>query len=170
VGQAKLGDAEAFGRLMSRYERPLFYFLRKLLPEGESALDLHQEVWMDVWKGLKSLQAPEAFRVWVYRIARNKALRFRRNEFRGQALAESLEANASMEEPAEEDPSIDAEALHAALAELPMKQREILTLHYLKDLSTEEIAAVLECPAGTIKSRLHHARLGLRRHLENKKL
>ncbi|MDB6131629.1 MAG: rpoE 12 [Verrucomicrobiales bacterium] len=170
VTQAKLNDSDAFGRLMARYERPLFYFLRKLVPEGESALDLHQEVWVDVWRGLQALQAPEAFRVWIYKIARHKAARYRRNEFREQLFTESLAENIPGEEMQEEEPVFDAESLHAGLATLPLKQREILTLHYLKDLSIDEIGEVLECPAGTVKSRLYHARKALRRLLEKRNL
>jgi RNA polymerase sigma-70 factor (ECF subfamily) len=53
---------------------------------------------------------------------------------------------------------------------LPPHHREILVLHYLRDLSTEELATVLDCPRGTIKSRLYHARLALRRVMERKEL
>jgi len=64
---------------------------------------------------------------------------------------------------------LDAEALHKALQLLPSEQREILVLHYLRDLSTQELAVVLDCPAGTVKSRLYHARIALRRIMERKR-
>src|SRR5262245_23181052 len=81
VTEAQAGKTDSFVRLMSRYEKPILYYLRRLVPEGEFALDLHQEVWIDAFRGLRLLQVPEAFRVWIYSIARHKAARFIRQEF-----------------------------------------------------------------------------------------
>jgi RNA polymerase sigma-70 factor, ECF subfamily len=165
VAQAQAGDTEAFGRLMQRYERPLLYYLGRLAPKGDSAIDLHQEVWLDVFRGLPSLQVPEAFRVWLYRIAHHKAARFIRDEIRLEQASVVLDqADATRFE------EWDAEAVHKGLAELPPHLREILTLHYLNDLSTAEVGRILDCPPGTVKSRLHHARAALRAAIERKKL
>jgi RNA polymerase sigma-70 factor (ECF subfamily) len=170
VSEAQAGDADAFVRLLNRHERPLLYYLRRLVPNADDALDLHQEVWLDAFRGLKSLQIPEAFRVWLYRIAHHKAARFVRNEIRQeQATASLVEARGEPSE-ADADIALDAEALHKALEILPPHHREILVLHYLRDLSTHEVAAVLDCLPGTVKSRLYHARIALRNIVESKRL
>jgi len=180
VTQAQAGDSDAFARLMNRYEKRLIYYLRRIVPEGDWALDLHQEVWIDVYRGLPSLHIPEAFRAWIYRIAHRKAARFLRAEKRLETAAAPF-ASAAAPDPApqEQQPQqnfepetrlmLDAEALHKALQLLPSEQREILVLHYLRDLSTQELAVVLDCPAGTVKSRLYHARIALRRIMERKR-
>jgi RNA polymerase sigma-70 factor, ECF subfamily len=167
VAQAQSGDAGAFVLLMKRHERPLLYYLRRLVPKGDGALDIHQEVWLDVFRGLSSLQVPEAFRVWIYRIAHHKAARFVRNEIRHEELTESLTDDEPAGFAAEE---LNAEIVHKALEILPAHHREILTLHYLNDLSTAEVGRVLDCPQGTVKSRLHHARIALRRVIKRKNL
>lgn len=165
VLQAQAGDQEAFVRLMERHERPVLYYLRRFIARPEVALDAHQELWLDVFRGLPSFRSPEAFRVWLYRLAHTRAARFIRREMSEGSLTEPLdEARA---ETTEEPPSdTDAEGVHQALDRLPPGQREVLTLHYLRDLTLEEIAAATGSPLGTIKSRLHHARLSMRRILE----
>src|SRR5437660_11593367 len=90
VTEAQAGDADAFLRLLNRHEKPLLYYLRRLVTNADDALDLHQEVWLDAFRGLKSLQAPEAFRAWLYRIAHHKAARFVRDGIREERTVESL--------------------------------------------------------------------------------
>jgi len=170
VTEAQAGDADAFVRLLHRHEKPLLYYLRRLVPSAHDALDLHQEVWLDAFRGLKSLEIPEAFRAWLYRIAHHKAARFVRDGIREERAVESLAKARSEYSEADGEIALDAEALHKALEILPTHHREILVLHYLRDLSTQELAAILDCPPGTIKSRLYHARLQLRNIVERKRL
>jgi len=165
VTEAQAGDSDAFVQLMNRYSKPLLYYLRRLVPEADS-LDIHQEVWIDAFRGLSSLQVPEAFRVWIYQIARHKAARFIRNEVIEKTAVGSLAEE--QEQVADTFDATETEAVHRALQVLPQHQREILVLHYLRDLSTDEIAAVLDCPRGTVKSRLFHARFALRQVMERK--
>jgi RNA polymerase sigma-70 factor, ECF subfamily len=161
VIRAREGNAEAFGRLMARHERPLLYYLRRFIGRTEAALDAHQEVWLDAFRGLRRLHTPEAFRSWLYRIAHNKAARYIRREIRDEQVIEPL--NESHHEVCVlPDSPFDAEAIHRGLDRLPALQREVLTLYYLQDLSQDEMALALDCPVGTIKSRLHHARDALR--------
>jgi RNA polymerase sigma-70 factor, ECF subfamily len=169
VAAVQAGDMAAFTDLIRRYERPLLYYLRRLVPHGDTALDVHQEVWIDVFRVLPNLHAPEAFSVWLYQIAHHKAARFIRNEIRREDVIEAAGADEAASAQPESD-GLDAEAVHKALALLPPHHRDILTLHYLNDFSTAEIGRVLDCPAGTVKSRLHHARIALRRVIERKNL
>jgi RNA polymerase sigma-70 factor (ECF subfamily) len=170
VTDAQAGDADAFVRLVTRHEKPLLYYLRRLVPNADDALDLHQEVWLDAFRGLKSLQVPEAFRGWLYRIAHHKAARFVRDGIREERAVESLVEDSSKHPENDAEIALDAEALHQALQILPAQHREILILHYLQDLSTQELATILDCPPGTVKSRLYHARLQLRNIVERNRL
>ncbi len=165
VLQAQAGDHEAFVRLMERHERPVLYYLRRFIARPEAALDAHQDLWLDVFRGLPGLRSPGAFRVWLYRLAHARAARSIRRAISHEEFSDPLdEVHAeAAEEPSSET---DVEAVHMALDRLPPHQREALTLHYLRDLTVEEIAEATGCPLGTIKSRLHHARTAMRRILE----
>lgn len=169
VLRAKTGDAEAFGQLLARHEQPLIYFLRRLIPRAEDVLDAHQELWLDVYRGLRNLRSADAFRGWLYRLARAKAARFFHRDLRETTRLEPL-ADEHAELGDEAPPVADVERIHQALDRLPEAQREVLTLHYLRDLSLEEIAEAVACPVGTVKSRLHHARLAMRQQLERERL
>ena len=165
VIQARGGDTGAFACLVARHERPLFYYLRRFIHGPDAALDAHQEVWLGAFRGLRQLRTPEAFRPWLYRIAHDKAMRSIRLRKREERHTEPLDE--SHEDITEgTGPHHDAEAVHHALGRLPPLQREVLTLHYLRDLTVEEMATALDCPEGTVKSRLHHARIAVRHHLE----
>lgn len=170
VTEAQAGNSDAFVRLLNRHEKPLLYYLRRIVPNPDDALDLHQEVWLDAFRGLKSLEVPEAFRVWLYRIAHHKAARFLRNGIREERAIESLAETRIDYSDFDGDFVPDAEALHHALENLSPQHREILFLHYLQDLSTQEVGAILDCPPGTVKSRLYHARLQLRNIIQRKRL
>jgi RNA polymerase sigma-70 factor (ECF subfamily) len=123
-----------------------------------------------VFRGLPSLQIPEAFRAWVYRIAHHKAARFIRIERRREENAPAAAEIVREQDLSQTEAMLNAEALHQGMQFLPTEDRELLVLHYLRDLSTPELAIVLGCPPGTIKSRLYHSRLALRRIIERKKL
>jgi len=150
VTEAQAGDSDAFARLMNRYEKRLLYYLRRIVPEGDWALDLQQEVWIDAFRGLPSLQIPEAFRAWIYRIARRKAARFIRTEKLNEKTADSLADSLPEDDPRKQEAAVeepfDPELVHRALERLPQAEREVLVLHYLRDLSTQELAVVLDCP------------------------
>jgi len=159
---ARDGNTDSFSWLMVRHERPLLYYLGRLIGRPEAALDVHQEVWLAVFRGLKGLREPHAFRAWLYRLAHDKAARFIHTEIRNnQNLQDSLPVKVVDSGPEESD----AQRVHEALALLSPAHREVLTLHYLDELSLEEIAGAVDLPAGTIKSRLHYARIALRHHL-----
>src|SRR5580700_6409446 len=79
VVMAQQGEPDAFRWLVDRYEQRLLYFIRRTVDDPDRALDVLQEVWMTVFRRIAALRAPGAFRVWLYRIARDKAI----DEIRG---------------------------------------------------------------------------------------
>src|SRR5215467_4041367 len=124
VTEAQAGDADAFVRLLNRHEKPLLYYLRRLVPSADDALDLHQEVWLDAFRALKSLQVPEAFRAWLYRIAHHKAARFVRDGIREEQAVEALGETRSKDLVPHAEIALDVEALHKALENLPGHHQE----------------------------------------------
>lgn len=163
---AQQGDGTAFRSLVERYDRRLLYFLRRILGDSEECFDALQSVWLSVHRSLRKLAAPEAFRVWVYRIAHAEAVSHLRKRTRDPLADEGSALTETAESPTQ-DPHLDnAELVHAALDALSIDHRRVLTLHYLEEMGIDDIAAVLECPPGTVKSRLHYAKHALRRRIE----
>jgi RNA polymerase sigma-70 factor (ECF subfamily) len=165
VVRCQSGDEEAYCELVGRFGPRLRYFLRKLLPYGDRADDLLQEVWIDVFRQLPRLQDVGAFTPWIYKIARGRAaLELRRNGRTPPAAELPEHTGAAQEEPTFSPE--DAARIHSALDELPAEQREVLVLRFLEELSYEEIGGIVGCPLGTIRSRIHYAKAALQTLLE----
>ena len=160
------GDADAFGRLVGHYERRVLYFILRFTDDADQALDMLQEVWLSVFRLLPGLKAPEAFRVWMYKIAHGKVVEFLRRERR---MAVAVDA-AGMPSPEATDcdvPALDnVELVHRALGRLSIEHREVLVLHFLEGMSLDEIAQTISCPLGTVKSRMYYAKRSLRNSVE----
>ncbi len=167
VLHAQQGDAAAFRKLVELYDRRLLYFVRRILGEREEAFDVLQSVWLLVHRKLGTLSSPNAFRVWLYRIAHDQAVSELRRRTR-QPL--HLDEVAQDELPEDDVASVatfaSAELVHAGLQNLSVDHRRVLTLRFLEDMSIADIAAVLRCSSGTIKSRLHYAKKALRHRIE----
>lgn len=155
------GDHGAFEGIVKLWERSLFYYLCRLTSCEADAWELLQETWLKTLKSLRSMRDPRALPAFLYRTARNAAIsRMRRPEFfqlnaDAELLCDERQIDASLE-------SRDAEEVHHALEQLPLLQREALTLFFLHDLSLEEMAVLLGVPVGTAKSRLHYAKQAMR--------
>jgi len=158
------GEKGAFEDLIAVMERPLLYYAMSLTGNQDSALDVLQEVWIKVFRGIRKLRDPGALRQWLYSITHGIAVdRIRKNYSREQAEAAHLEDFQEAEEPsfAEED----AAAVHTALNQIGIYHREALVLHFLEDLSLAEIAKVVGCSEGTVKSRIHYAKRAMKKIL-----
>jgi RNA polymerase sigma-70 factor (ECF subfamily) len=165
VVRAQQGQEGAFQSLLERHERPILYYLLRMMTNRDDALEASQEVWFAVFKGVRQLRSPRAFRTWLYRLAHCKVVdRLRRSSREPDALVPLTEEVADPEWNAADHGS--AEEVHRALRQISPAHAEVLTLRFLEDLTMEEIAAVLECSPGTVKSRLFHAKAALRRILE----
>jgi RNA polymerase sigma-70 factor (ECF subfamily) len=155
------GRPDAFEELIREMERPLLYYVTKLLRDDERALDVLQEIWLRAFRSIRRLKEPLRLRPWLYRIAHGLVVdRIRRDV--SQAHAE--QARAVMPDAVAEESfaAEDAAAIHRALDALDDKHREVLILHFLEDLPLADIAAVIGCPVGTVKSRVFYARQALR--------
>jgi RNA polymerase sigma-70 factor (ECF subfamily) len=166
VLRAQRGDTAAFHQLIARYDRRLLYFVLRLLPDADLALDILQEVWLTLFRRLDSLRAPEAFRVWLYQIAHDRAIDVLRKQRRQEQLHEVLREDFHEPIAGPEESLEQAELVHHALRQLSPEHREVLLLRFLESMSLEEIAQTLRCSLGTVKSRLHYARQALRCEVE----
>lgn len=158
------GQREAFQDLVRLWEKRLFYFIRRLVGSEQDAWDVLQETWIKALKGIRSLQDPRRLAVWLYQIARHSAWSRLRQTYRQQRRIDDDDLTEVEAPPADCDD--DAEVVHEGLGRLSPIYREVLTLFFLQDLSLEQIAQVTGVPLGTVKSRLHYARLALRQALE----
>jgi RNA polymerase sigma factor (sigma-70 family) len=163
--RCQLGDRAAFDDLIARWHEPLWRYLRRLTGHDEAARDLAQDTWMRVFRGVARLREPAKLRPWLFGIARRVAMDRLRVQY-----AQAPAAQVDLEEVAAEESDMNLEeeiaTLEAGLASLPIIEREALMLFYLRELSLEEIAGLVEVPVGTVKSRLFRARQMLRRALE----
>jgi RNA polymerase sigma-70 factor (ECF subfamily) len=164
VVRCQAGDQAAFEELVTEYQPRLRYFLGKMLRDPHAADDLLQEVWFAVFRDLRRLRNPGAFPAWLYRLARHRVYR----ELRNRQTFSSLDGiDVPAEAGAEADFSAeDAERVHAALDRLAPEHREVLLFRFIEEMSYEDIARVIGCPLGTVRSRLHYAKHELRRILE----
>ncbi len=165
VREAITGNITAFETLVNRYEKRLLYYILRLTCNTEESLDILQDVWLTAFSRIRHLRSPEAFRVWIYQIAHDKAVSRVRKMVRGPKLQDPSETDEQMHPEATSDPE-NVELVHYALQQLTWEHREVLTLHFLEDMRVEEIAIVLTCPVGTIKSRLYYAKREMRQVVE----
>jgi len=162
--RCQAGVESAFEELVGRYHVRLHYFVGKMLGNVPARDDVLQDVWLDVFRHLSRLTAPEAFAAWIYRIARDRVFRELRKR-RREPVALIDEPPAKEADNGVEFSAEDAARIHAALDELPHEHREVLVLRFLEGMSYEDIAAVVGCPLGTVRSRLYYGKRALRRAL-----
>jgi RNA polymerase sigma factor (sigma-70 family) len=158
--RCQLGEPTAFEDLIDRWHAPLWSFVRRLVGSDDSAQEIFQDVWVRVIRGIPRLRDGTRLRAWLFGITRRTVMDHLRQEY-----ARSPAVDVDVDEIAAEasaDDAEDLEALERALVELPIIEREIVTLFYLEELSLHEVAEALKVPVGTVKSRLFRARRLLR--------
>jgi len=148
------GDGRALGELCRRWERPLHGFLARYTG-GRDVDDLYQETWIRVVRSARRYDGSRRFSTWLFQIALNLC-----RDWLRRRPPEPVDAAAALATApggagiAASDARIDAARL---LAALPEAQRSVVVLRWVHDLSEDEVAEILGCPRGTVKSRLHHA-------------
>lgn len=150
------GDAGALRDLTGRWKRPLFAFLLRAAG-GRDTDDLYQETWLRVVRGARGFDARRRFSTWLFQIALNLSRDLHRRALPEPATPEALEqasaASADATPGEARDAALDVQRL---LAALPDVQREVVVLRVLEDVPEDEVARIVGCPRGTVKSRLHH--------------
>lgn len=165
VLRCQTGDEAAFAKIVATFHPRLSYFVRKMLAGSHRADDVLQNVWLDVFRGLKSLRKPQAFSTWIYRIARDHVYRLHRK--RKLQIVELNDGDATTAtDAAEPFRPEDVAAIHNSLDRLSPEHREVLALRFLEELNYEEIAEITSSEIGTVKSRLHYAKRAIKQLLE----
>ena len=165
--RCQLGERAAFDELVARWHEPLWRYVRRVTAEDEAAREVLQDVWVRVIRGIVRLREGSKLRPWLFGIAR-RALMDRLRERYATPPAVPIQ---DFDLAADQDTSAleeDLASMQHGLEELPVTEREVLTLFYLRELSLAQVAEVLGVPAGTVKSRLFRARQMLRREMDMK--
>jgi len=162
LAKAKNGDLDAFGKLVERYQRRVYTVIYRFVRNHTEADDLAQEAFIRAFKAIGRFDLRYPFSPWMYRIAINLTLNHLKK--RKLPMTETdLERHASGNSPvtAHEKDATRAR-VHAAIARLPLKLRQVLVLRVYEDWSYAQIAQVLDIPIGTVMSRLARARQTLK--------
>lgn len=177
VERARQGDREAFRVLVERYQRKVAAMALGMLRNREDALDVVQDTFTKAYQSLDKFKGDSSFYTWIYRIGVNLCIDHQRRESRYVPLTVDSEDSGdelvppSAEELERDQPFDDARSaelggrLVQAIEELTPEHRAVILLREVDGLSYEEISQVLECPKGTVMSRLHYARRQLQTRL-----
>ena len=150
------GDAAAFEPLVMRYQHVLYTVALRLLGNAEDARDATQNAFIRAYQRLDTFDPSRRFFSWMYRIAMNESLNLRRTQRPLEPLPATLAATADAMDRVEAREL--SERVQAALMTLSTEHREVVVMRHFADLSYEEIAATLDIPEKTVKSRLFSAR------------
>lgn len=170
VERAQKGDKQAFGLLVSKYQRKLARLLSRLIRDPAEVEDVTQEAFIKAYRALANFRGDSAFYTWLYRIGINTAKNHLVAQGRRAPTSTGLDAeeaegleDATLLREVDTPESLLAtrqigETVQKAMAALPEELRTAITLRELEGLSYEEIAEVMDCPIGTVRSRIFRAR------------
>ncbi len=166
VASARIGDRRAFDLLARRWQGKLVAHAWRLTGDVDLAREAAQEGWIEIVRGLGRLRDERAFPAWAYQIVSRRCARCIGRRQQDRALAAAAAEPADPSAAPEEGDAPAMARLRAAMAGLPPDQRAAIGLFYLEDLDVAQVATALNVPAGTVKTRLMHARRKLRAVLE----
>ena len=179
VKRARKGDLAAYDDLVKRYQERIYATVYHMTSNHEDANDLAQEAFIKAFQALKSFKGGSSFYTWVYRIAVNKTINFlKQRKNKAHMSLDDLDFNA------EHDPDLVAlisdktprreinltelqEKLNEAMQKLSESHRLVVTLHDVQGASHEEIAKIMNCNIGTVRSRLFYARQQMQAYLSD---
>lgn len=179
VKRARDGDMSAYDDLVRRYQERIYATIYHMTSNHEDANDLAQDSFIKAYQALKSFKGGSSFYTWIYRIAVNKTINFlKQRKNRAHMSLNDLDFNAEHDPDlvaliSDKTPRRDAglaelqEKLNAALQKLSDSHRLVVTLHDVQGLSHEEIAKIMDCNIGTVRSRLFYARQQLQAYLSD---
>jgi RNA polymerase sigma-70 factor (ECF subfamily) len=179
VRRARRGDLEAYDELVQRYQERIYATIYHMTSNHEDANDMAQESFIKAFQAIKTFKGGSSFYTWLYRIAVNKTINFlKQRKNRTHMSLNDLDFNAEHDPDlmaliSDKTPRRDAalaelqEKLNAALLKLSEPHRLVVVLHDVQGLSHDEIAKIMECNIGTVRSRLFYARQQLQGYLSD---
>lgn len=181
ISEALAGRTDSFGELVLRYQDRLFHVANRVVDNPDDALDVVQDTFVSAYQSLASFKGDAEFFTWLYRIAFNTAISAKRRKRPTISLDAGRVGGSGKSEETGIDPedraadvapdaamerSEDERLLTAAIAKLSQEHRAVLLMKDIDGLKYEDIAEAMRVPIGTVRSRLHRARLELRNLLE----
>lgn len=172
LNQVACGDLNALEHLFQRYRRPVYQLALGVTRNAETAEEVLQDVFYRLYTHAATLDGTQPLLPWLYRVAANLSYNQTRRRWHWMEPFHAL--GERLRDPSRRSPEQIAEQhevqaiVRATLDELPPNHRAVLVLHYLHDYSVGEIASILDCPEGTVKSRLHHARKLLKERIQHR--
>ena len=170
VERVQRGDKQAFGLLVSKYQRKLNRLLSRLIRDSAEVEDVAQETFIKAYRALGSFRGDSAFYTWLYRIGINTAKNYLVSQGRRAPTSTSFDSEeAETFEDADLLRDINTpesmlhsrqvgETVNAAMDSLPEELRTAIVLREIEGLSYEEISRIMDCPIGTVRSRIFRAR------------
>ena len=179
VRQVQAGDVAAFDRLIGKYRERVYGIVYNMTSNREDAADLTQDAFIKAFQSIHRFGGQSSFFTWLYRIAVNSTLsHLRKSRLRSFFSLETIDSEAPVAKEiiaaltdktgAERDSYVRElqEKLNDAMLKLSTKHRTVVTLFEIEGLSHQEIAEVMECSVGTVRSRLHYAKQVLQAELQ----
>jgi RNA polymerase sigma factor (sigma-70 family) len=166
VAAARAGAAKARALLVHRWHKKLLAHAIRLTGDAERARDAVQESWIEILRGMQGLRDDRAFPAWAYRITSRRCAKAVLGIAREREACKALAAEPVLPVEPEFGDAPDNMRLREAIRALPPGQRAAIALFHFEELSVAEVAVALNVPAGTVKTRLMHARRKLRAALE----
>ncbi|MFZ5447836.1 MAG: RNA polymerase sigma factor [Thermodesulfobacteriota bacterium] len=170
VAQAQEGNLPAFEELVKKYQRDVFGLACRMVSDSEEARDLAQQAFLQAFVHIKSFRRDAQFRTWLFRIAINQCYNFLKGRKKFGDPIDSDEVNLASEGDSPEAELItqdDRRRLHEAMAQLPSKQRAVITLKIEQGLSYEEISQVLGGTAGAARVNYCQGLKTLKKHMQS---
>jgi RNA polymerase sigma-70 factor (ECF subfamily) len=177
VARVQQGDKSAFDHLVRKYQHKIIQLVNRYVKDPSEAQDVTQEAFIKAYRGLKNFRGDSAFYTWMYRIAINTAKnhlvsqsrRLPANDIDAQEAEQYGGESALKEYASPEHESLRDEmrmTIIRAINKLPTDLRTAITLREIEGMSYEEIAVAMECPIGTVRSRIFRARESVDKELK----
>jgi len=161
------GDDTAFPLLVERWQKRLVNYARMTTHDSDLANDIVQDTWISVIKKIRSLRDSGSFRPWLYQILTRKIYdHFKHVKVQNNHVAASLSAENLQVDDSNQRLFESRQEVNFVLKQLSQEHRSVLVLHYLEEFEIQDIAGILTIPRGTVKSRLHHARVNFKQLAE----
>ena len=173
IVRAQAGDMKAFESLYRKYERQAYRTALAIMGNSQTAEEVLQDCFLRAYKHLHQLNGEPSISPWLHRVAVNLCYSRLRRDYLSRLTVplESLSGRLFPSlDPSPEESTQHSEvsaALQRGIAALDVKHRSVVILYYLQEFSLEEVAYILDCPVGTVKSRLHYARQELSKQLSS---
>jgi RNA polymerase sigma-70 factor, ECF subfamily len=166
----KSGDELAFGQLYNRYKSGIYNYIWRLIQHQNVAEEILQDVYLTVWQGSRKFRGQSSVKTWIFRIAYFQSISWLRKHRDSEPIEEN--GNYNNLEPTPEEVFMERHEtarIIAALDKLSSKHRSVIELTFIQGFSYKEIAAVMKCPVGTVKSRMSYALKNLEAVLSKEK-